>query len=91
MEKWGVVTYAIMRMKGCKDGSMPEKIRKLKSKLRKAGFVYCPGKGSHTVWYDPSDHTNKLTLSGSDGDDADFWKAKEVNAALAKKKEHENG
>ncbi len=70
---------------------MPEKIRKLKSKLLKAGFVYRSGKGSHMVWYDPCDHTNKLTLSGSDGDDADFWKVKEVNAALTKKKERKNG
>lgn len=69
---------------------MPPKIRKLKADLRKAGFVECPAKGSHTFWYDPSDPTNYLTLSGKDGDDADLWKVKEVNAALAKKERKKN-
>ncbi|HWS83209.1 MAG TPA: type II toxin-antitoxin system HicA family toxin [Ktedonobacteraceae bacterium] len=70
---------------------MPEKIRKLKSKLRKAGFVERPAKGSHTFWFDPSNPRNYLTLSGKDGDDADAWKVKEVNAVLAKKEEKKNG
>jgi predicted RNA binding protein YcfA (HicA-like mRNA interferase family) len=83
--------YVIMGMRSCKDGNMPEKIRKLKAKLRKAGFVERPAKGSHTFWYDPSDPTNYLTLSGKDGDDADIWKVKDVNAALEKKERKKDG
>jgi predicted RNA binding protein YcfA (HicA-like mRNA interferase family) len=71
--------------------SMPPKIRQLKSDLRKAGFVERPAKGSHTFWYDPSDPRNYLTLSGKDGDDADVWKVKKVNAILAKKERKNNG
>jgi len=51
---------------------VPPKIRKLKADLQKAGFVYRPGKGSHTVWYDPSDPENEVTFSGHDGDDAKY-------------------
>jgi len=69
---------------------VPEKIKKLKSKLRKAGFVERPAKGSHTFWYDPSDPSIYLTLSGKDGDDADVWKVKEVNAVLAMKERKKN-
>ena len=64
---------------------MPEKIRKLKAKLRKAGFVERPAKGSHTFWYDSSDPTNNLLLAGHDGDDADKYKIKDVNDALKRK------
>ena len=63
---------------------MPEKIRKLKAKLRKAGFVERPAKGSHTFWYDPSNPANHLLLAG---DDADKYKIKDVRDALKKKKE----
>ncbi len=61
---------------------MPEKIRKLKSKLCQAGFIYRSGKGSHTVWYDPSDPENQVTFSGHDGDDADKYQVLAVNRAL---------
>lgn len=64
---------------------MPEKIRKLKAKLRKAGFVERPAKGSHTFWYDPSNPANHLLLAGHDGDDADKYKIKDVSDALKKK------
>lgn len=43
---------------------MPEKIRKLKSKLRKAGFVERPAKGSHTRWKHPLAPEMPITLSG---------------------------
>ncbi|HWS83522.1 MAG TPA: type II toxin-antitoxin system HicA family toxin [Ktedonobacteraceae bacterium] len=66
---------------------MPEKIRKLKSKLRKAGFVERPAKGSHTVFYDPSDRMNKVTFAGQDGDDADKYQIKDVRDALKRAKE----
>jgi predicted RNA binding protein YcfA (HicA-like mRNA interferase family) len=32
---------------------MPKKIRELKAMLRKAGFRWRPGKGSHTIWEHP--------------------------------------
>lgn len=63
---------------------MPEKIRKLKSKLHKAGFVYRSGKGSHTIWYNSSNPENEVTLSGNDGDDADKYQIKAVRNALKK-------
>ena len=66
---------------------MPEKIRKLKSKLQKAGFVYRPAKGSHTVWYDPSDPENVVTFCGHDGDDADKYQVRDVQKALKRAKE----
>jgi len=66
---------------------MPEKIRKLKAKLRQAGFVERPAKGSHVVFYDPYDHTNKVTFAGHDGDDADKYQLKDVRDALKKAKE----
>ncbi len=62
---------------------MPQKIRQLKSKLQKAGFVLLKkrGKGSHTMW----EHSLLLSLviiSGKDGDDADRYQEREVQDAL---------
>ena len=48
---------------------MPKKIRELKALLLRAGCLLEKGKGSHTKWSHPS-LPDKLTLSGSDGDDA---------------------
>jgi predicted RNA binding protein YcfA (HicA-like mRNA interferase family) len=75
--------YAIMGER-CKDGSMPEKIKKLKARLEKAGFVYRSAKGSHTRWKHPLAPEINLTLSGKDGDDADVYKIKQVDAAIAR-------
>jgi predicted RNA binding protein YcfA (HicA-like mRNA interferase family) len=61
--------------------NMPKKIRELKSMLRKAGFTYSSGKGSHTKWYHPLLPT-PITLSGNDGDDAKSYQEKDVNNAL---------
>lgn len=66
---------------------MPQKVRKLKADLRKAGFVYRPGKGSYTQWYHERDHSIKVSLSGNDGDDADPYQIKEVRNALKKARE----
>jgi hypothetical protein len=66
---------------------MPEKIRKLKAKLRKAGFVSRPAKGSHTVWYDPLDPENDFTFCGHDRNDADKYQIRAVNAMLKRAKE----
>ena len=48
---------------------MPKKIRELKAELRKAGFRWRPGKGSHTVWEHPL-ADKPVVLSGADGRDA---------------------
>jgi predicted RNA binding protein YcfA (HicA-like mRNA interferase family) len=60
---------------------MPKKIRELKSMLKKAGFSYRPGKGSHTVWSHPLLEYS-LTLSGKDGADANRYQEKDVENAL---------
>ena len=51
--------------------------------LRKAGFSWRPGKGSHTVWGHPA-LTDKVALSGADGDDAQSYQVKDVQAILKK-------
>lgn len=66
---------------------MPPKIRKLKSELGKAGFVWEPGKGSHTHWYYQHDYSVWVQLSGNDGDDAKKYQVKEVREAIRKAKE----
>jgi predicted RNA binding protein YcfA (HicA-like mRNA interferase family) len=77
----------IMGVRSCKDGSMPPKIRKLKSDLRKAGFVERPAKGSHTAWSDALDPTNHLLIAGHDGDDADKYQIRDVRNAIKRAKE----
>ena len=49
---------------------MPKKIRELKAMLTKAGFLWRPGKGAHTVWYHSVVKGVSVALSGHDGDDA---------------------
>lgn len=63
-----------------------EKIRELKSLLKKAGFIYRSAKGSHTRWYHPLLSEDPITISGKDGDDAKIYIEKEVNEKLAKLK-----
>ena len=65
---------------------MPKKIRELKAALRKAGFSYRPGKGSHIVWEHPA-LSETLTLSGNDGDDAKPYQEQQVQRILRKSKE----
>lgn len=62
---------------------MPKKIRELKAMLRKAGFSSHPGKGSHTFWVHPA-LTDRITISGSDGDDAQRYQEAEVQNVLRK-------
>ena len=60
---------------------MPRKIRELRRDLRKAGFIYRPGKGSHTIW----DHPRlpyAVSVSGKDGDDARPYQEKDLKSAL---------
>lgn len=51
--------------------------------LRKAGFSSRPGKGSHTFWAHPA-LTDRITISGSDGDDAKRYQEAEVQNILRK-------
>ena len=60
---------------------VPKKIRELKAMLRKAGFIYRPGKGSHTVWSHPQ-LEDSVTISGKDGADAKRYQEKDVKNAL---------
>ena len=61
---------------------MPRKIRELKAMLRKAGFRWRPGKGSHEIWEHPL--ANKaVTLSGNDGWDARRYQEVEVDEQIA--------
>jgi len=62
---------------------MPKKIRELKAMLRKSGFSSRPGKGSHTFWVHPA-LTDRITISGSDGDDAQRYQEAEVQNILRK-------
>ena len=66
---------------------MPPKLRNLKSDLGKAGFVWEPGKGSHTHWFFQHDPTIRVLLAGKDGDDAKPYQVKDVREAIKKAKE----
>jgi len=61
---------------------LPLKIRELKAKLRKVGFYSRPGKGSHTIWKHPRLPTERLVLSGADGDDAQCYQVADVQDML---------
>jgi len=52
---------------------MPRKIRQPKRELRKAGFIFRPGKGDHTVWKHPR-LPYAVTISGNDGNDAQSYR-----------------
>jgi predicted RNA binding protein YcfA (HicA-like mRNA interferase family) len=56
---------------------MPKKVRELKAILRKAGFRWRPGKGSHTIWEHPLAEKS-IALSGKDGSDARKYQETEV-------------
>lgn len=70
---------------------MPPKVRELKKQLRKAGFSYRPGKGSHTVWTHPALPKDELAFSGNDGDDAQHYQEAAVRKLLLKLREVQNG
>lgn len=65
---------------------MPRKIRELKSMLLKAGFSYKSAKGSHTKWSHPL-LLGKITISGSDGSDAQTYQEKDVDQAIKRVEE----
>jgi predicted RNA binding protein YcfA (HicA-like mRNA interferase family) len=62
---------------------MPKKIRELKALLTKAGFVWRPAKGSHTVWQHPSG-LGRVTLAGKDGADAPPYLERLILREIAK-------
>ena len=61
---------------------MPKKIRQLKKMLKKAGFHWRPGKGSHTVWQHDQLPNKSVTIAGHDGDDAKKYMEKDVADAI---------
>jgi predicted RNA binding protein YcfA (HicA-like mRNA interferase family) len=65
---------------------MPKKIRELKVILHKAGFSSRPGKGSHTFWLHPA-LTDRITISGADGDDVQHYQEAAVRNILRKLRE----
>ena len=73
---------------GCLEETlMPPKVRKLKPDLGKAGFVWEPGKGSHTHWYYRDDYSIWVQLSGNDGADAKEYQVRQVRDAIRRAKE----
>ncbi|MDD2708853.1 MAG: type II toxin-antitoxin system HicA family toxin [Verrucomicrobiae bacterium] len=66
---------------------MPRKIRELESILKKAGFVWEAGKGSHRKWR----HTTgtMIIMSGNPGHDAKRYQEKQVFEALEEVQQHE--
>ncbi len=60
---------------------MPRKLRELFRELKRAGFVDRGGKGSHRNFEHP--RGVRVTLSGSDGDDARPYQEREVSKAIA--------
>jgi predicted RNA binding protein YcfA (HicA-like mRNA interferase family) len=61
---------------------MPKKVRDLKAMLRKAGFRWRPGKGSHTIWEHPLAEKS-VTIAGNDGSDAKKYLEREVQEQIA--------
>jgi hypothetical protein len=57
---------------------MPRKIRELRADLRRASFVWRPGKGSHGVWTHPLHPDVRISLAGNDGDDAKEYQERDV-------------
>jgi len=60
---------------------VPKKIRELKSMLKKAGFNWKPGRGSHTTWWHAR-RPQRFTVAGNDGDDAKPYLEREVERAI---------
>jgi predicted RNA binding protein YcfA (HicA-like mRNA interferase family) len=66
---------------------MPKKIRELKAMLRRAGFIFRSGKGSHIIWRHSRFSSLKITLSGADGADAHPYQEQDVRNILKRLKE----
>jgi predicted RNA binding protein YcfA (HicA-like mRNA interferase family) len=59
---------------------MPRKVRQLMADLEKAGFVNRGGKGSHRNYIHPTGA--RVTLSGSEDDDAKHYQERQVRRQL---------
>jgi predicted RNA binding protein YcfA (HicA-like mRNA interferase family) len=60
---------------------MPKKIRELKAMLKKAGFSWQAGKGSHSKWTHPR-ASKSVVLAGNDGQDAKLYQENEVQERI---------
>ena len=65
---------------------MPRKLRELKADLPRAGFLLVRQTGSHQTWEHPNVPEAGVTLAGKDGDDAQRYQEKDVQAEVAKVK-----
>ncbi len=61
---------------------MPKKVRELKRMLTKAGFLWRPGHGSHTVWWHAVKTHVSVAVCGHDGDDAPPYLEHKVKKAI---------
>ena len=59
---------------------MPRTVRQLIADLEKVGFVNRGGKGSHRNYIHPTGA--RVTLSGSEGDDAKHYQERQVRRQL---------
>lgn len=66
---------------------MPRKIHQLIADLKRAGFRFEPGKGSHRKYRHPSGVM--AVLSGRAGDDAKHYQEKEISQKIAQVFDHE--
>ena len=70
---------------------MPKKIRELEAELKKAGFIWEKGKGSHRKWRHPTGIM--IVMCGQSGHDAKRYQEREVSAkieeTLRKEQDHE--
>jgi predicted RNA binding protein YcfA (HicA-like mRNA interferase family) len=64
---------------------MPKKIRELETALKKAGFAWESGKGSHRKWKHVSG--GLVVISGKPGADAKRYQERDVAAAINKAQE----
>ncbi|MFH1067629.1 MAG: type II toxin-antitoxin system HicA family toxin [bacterium] len=67
---------------------MPKKVRDLEAALKKAGFVWKSGKGSHRKWR--HDTGVMMVMCGHGGDDAKRYQERAVAAKITEAKEKEN-
>lgn len=65
------------------ESLVPRKLRELRSDLRRAGWIRVRQTGSHQTWQHPDSPGMRLTLSGSDGDDAKPYQERAVQGAVA--------
>jgi predicted RNA binding protein YcfA (HicA-like mRNA interferase family) len=61
---------------------MPVKIRQLKAKLSRAGFISRSAKGIHTYWEHSKYSDLYITISGHDGDEAQRYQERDVKKLI---------